>query len=54
MRTISHVALLEGDDLAAFRARFDAALQQKGGARRNEKGEVAAHVVTAYWWTTRL
>lgn len=54
MRTISHVAMLEGDELAVFRARFNAALQQEGGARRNEKGEIAVHAVTAYWWTTRL
>lgn len=54
MRTISHVALLEGKDLKEFRTRFDEALLREGAARWNERGEVAVHGVTAFWWTARL
>lgn len=55
LRTISHVALLDGKDLEAFRARFDEAIGWEGGARWSERGEeVAVHGVTIFSWTTRL
>lgn len=53
VRTLSHVAVLEGMAKEDFRGRFDR-IVDGGDARWNEKGELAIHGVTPFAWTTRL
>ncbi|KZL88203.1 methyltransferase protein [Colletotrichum incanum] len=53
LRTLSQVAVLEGDAARSFKERFDAILAGES-VERNEKGEVALHGVTYFAWTSRL
>lgn len=53
LRTLSQVAVLEGERAAAFKAKFDEILKGET-VERNEKGEVALHGVTFFAWTSRL
>jgi hypothetical protein len=53
MRTLSHVAMLEGEAKDVFRAKFDAILDGHDG-RTNEKGEFELHGMTVFFWTQRL
>jgi hypothetical protein len=51
--TLSQVAVLQGADRDAFKAKFDEIVSQ-GGQVWNEKGEVEFHGFTTYGWTSRL
>ncbi|KAF9876438.1 hypothetical protein CkaCkLH20_05846 [Colletotrichum karsti] len=53
LRTLSQVAVLEGERARGFKARFDEILAGET-VERNEKGEVALHGVTYFAWTSRL
>ncbi|KAK6212853.1 methyltransferase [Colletotrichum tabaci] len=53
LRTLSQVAVLQGEAAGAFKARFDAILGGES-VERNERGEVALHGVTYFAWTSRL
>lgn len=53
INTLSHVAVLEGADRAAFVARFEQILKD-GDGDWNDKGEVEFHGATTFAWTTRL
>lgn len=53
VRTLSHVAMLQGEAREQFRAAFDRILAE-GDGRWNEKKEIAMHGTTPFAWTTRL
>ncbi|KAM0287748.1 hypothetical protein ACHAQH_000279 [Verticillium albo-atrum] len=53
LATLSQVAVLEGEELARFRARLAEILGQES-VERNERGEVALHGKTFFAWTSRL
>ncbi|KAK2065304.1 methyltransferase domain-containing protein [Colletotrichum caudatum] len=53
IRTLSQVAVLEGDAAKAFKDKFDAIVAGES-VERNEKGEVLLHGVTYLAWTSRL
>jgi hypothetical protein len=53
LRTLSHVAMLEGEAKDVFRAKFDAIMDGHDG-EVNEKGELELHGMTVFFWTHRL
>ncbi|KAK1979080.1 methyltransferase domain-containing protein [Colletotrichum cereale] len=53
LRTLSQIAVLEGDAARAFKGKFDAIVAGES-VERNEKGEVLLHGVTYMAWTSRL
>lgn len=53
IQTLSQIAVLQGADEAAFKARFDG-IMTDGDQEWNEKREVEFHGVTTYGWTRRL
>lgn len=53
LRTLSHLAILEGEELTAMREKFDK-IVKTGDGNWNEKGEIEFHGRTFYAWTERL
>lgn len=53
VRTLSHIAMLQGEERDRFRAAFDKIVKE-GDGRWNEKGEVATHGATTFSWTSRV
>lgn len=53
LQTLSHIAVLKGDELENAKKVVEDALKEDD-VERNEKGEVAVHGVTYYAWTDRL
>ncbi|KAF6839920.1 putative SAM dependent methyltransferase [Colletotrichum plurivorum] len=53
LRTLSQVAVLQGEQATAFKDSFDKILSGET-VEKNEKGEVALHGVTYFAWTSRL
>ncbi|KAF2657355.1 S-adenosyl-L-methionine-dependent methyltransferase [Lophiostoma macrostomum CBS 122681] len=53
LRTLSHVAVLEGENLEKTRQIFDAALSG-GDVQRNDKGEIAVHGSTVIAWSSKI
>jgi hypothetical protein len=53
LQTLSHIAVLEGNELQKVKAAVEDALKGED-VERNEKGEVAIHGVTYFAWTDRL
>jgi hypothetical protein len=52
-RTISHMAVLDGEKLEQMRKAFDDALDAKD-VQTDEQGRVAVHGYTVFAWTTRI
>lgn len=50
--TLSHIAMMEAPERAAFEAKADEIL--KGDVVRDEKGLIQAHGVTYFAWTAKL
>lgn len=53
LRTLSHIAILEGSAADDFKAKVDGILKE-GDCTWNEKGEVAVHGFTHFYWTPKL
>lgn len=51
--TLSQVAMLRGEELDSFKAKFDDILRQPS-VESNEKGEVAVHGKTYFAWSSRV
>ncbi|KAI9171365.1 methyltransferase [Paramyrothecium foliicola] len=55
--TLSQVAVLQGEDRKAFRAQYDAILDEgegEGEGDWTEAGEIVVHGITYFAWTTKL
>lgn len=52
-RTISHIAVLEGEKLERTKKAFDEALDAEG-VQTDEQGRVAVHGHTVFAWTTTI
>ena len=53
VKTLSHVALLEGEEAERFWTKFDETMKGKDTVW-NERGEVEVHAVSPFAWTTKL
>jgi ubiquinone/menaquinone biosynthesis C-methylase UbiE len=53
LATLSQVAMLEGEALDKFRARFDEILKDPS-VKTNDKGEVAVHGKTYFAWSSKV
>jgi hypothetical protein len=51
MSTLSHIALLKGDEKAAFEAKVDEILQ--GDVTKDAQGRIEAHGLTYFAWTAK-
>jgi hypothetical protein len=49
--TLSHIAVLEGEELKRVKGIFDDAVKE---VRRNEKAEIEVHGMTVCVWTTKI
>lgn len=52
-RTLSHIAVLEGEELRQTKKAFDEALDA-ADVQTDEQGRVAVHGHTVFVWTTRI
>ena len=53
LRTLSQLAVLEGEELDKVRKVFEEGLKEEG-TERDERGRVALHGQTVFFWTSRI